>query len=147
MNPIKTIAKWVGIAMLAILLLAAIVPFLIPVTPLKNLRPAQLIALPESQFVTIPFEGTDGIDIHYLANKAQENGEPTFVLLHGSLFNAFTWNKTLDFFDERGRVIAYDQIPYGLSEKLVEGDWAGSNPYSGDAAVEQLITLLDTLNV
>ncbi|MCB8925351.1 MAG: alpha/beta hydrolase [Ardenticatenaceae bacterium] len=141
----KPIAKWGGIALLILLLLLAIVPFLVPVEPLENLQTAQAVAPPESQFVTIPFEGTDGIEIHYLADEPQAEDEPTFVLLHGSVFNAFTWNEVFDFFDARGRVIAYDQIPYGLSEKLVEGDWNGRNPYSADAAVEQLITLLDTL--
>ena len=147
MNKIKSFAKWAGIILLAILLLTAIVPFLIPISPLENLNTPQSAAQPESQFVTIPFAGTDGIDIHVIADDAQADDEPTFVLLHGSLFNAFTWNETFDFFDERGRVIAYDQIPYGLSEKLIEGDWSGSNPYAGDAAIEQLITLLDTFEV
>lgn len=147
MNRIKNIAKWAGIAMLILLLLAAIVPFLIPITPLENLRTPQSVAQAESQFVTIPFAGTDGIDIHYLAGDSKTEDEPTFVLLHGSLFNSFTWNELFDFFDERGRVIAYDQIPYGLSEKLVAGDWTGRNPYSGDAVIEQLITLLDTLGI
>ncbi len=146
MKRMKPIAKWGGIALLILLLLLAIVPFLIPVEPLENLQTAQAVAPPESQFVTIPFEGTDGIEIHYLADEPQAADEPTFVLLHGSVFNAFTWNEVFDFFDARGRVIAYDQIPYGLSEKLVEGEWNGRNPYSADAAVEQLITLLDTLD-
>ena len=105
MNRLKTTAKWAGIILLAVLLLAAIVPFLIPVAPLDGLEAAQSVAMPDSQFVTIPFDGTDGIDIHYLADETWSDTEPTFVLLHGSVFNAFTWNETLDFFDERGRVI------------------------------------------
>ena len=147
MNRVKTIAKWAGVVLLILLVAAALVPFLIPVTPLDNLATAQAVAAPASQFVTIPFSGTDGIDIHYLAGDAAGADEPTFVLLHGSNFNAFTWTEMLDFFDQRGRVIAYDQIPYGLSEKLVDGDWSGPNPYSTEAAVEQMMTLLDTLGV
>jgi len=53
----------------------------------------------------------------------------------------------IDPFAERGRVIAYDQIPYGLSEKLVAGDWTEGNPYSSDAAVDQLFSFLDVLDV
>lgn len=147
MKPMITIAKWAGIALVVLFLLAAIVPLLIPATPLENLASASSVAQPESQFVTIPFDGTDGIDIHYLSSQATEDGETTFVLLHGSNFNAFTWNETLDFFDERGRVIAYDQIPYGLSEKLIAGDWNDRNPYSSEAAIDQLMTLLDALGV
>lgn len=147
MKRMKSVAKWAGIALLVLLLLMVTLPFLVPISPLENLRSAQDVAEPESKFLTIPFEGTEGIEIHYLADVPQEEGEPTFVLLHGSVFNAFTWNEVFDFFDDHGRVIAYDQIPYGLSEKLVEGDWNARNPYSSEAAVEQLISLLDTLGV
>ena len=147
MKRMKIIARWAGIALAVLFLLAAIGPLLIPVAPLENLASAASAAPPESQFVTIPFVGTDGIDIHYLSDETADDSEPVFVLLHGSNFNAFTWNETLDFFDERGRVIAYDQIPYGLSEKLVAGDWNDRNPYTTEAAIEQLMTLLDTLSV
>ncbi|MEZ4727022.1 MAG: hypothetical protein R3E79_07810 [Caldilineaceae bacterium] len=126
---IRPIAKWLAIAVGFLLLLAAVIgPFFVPFRPLEDVGSAQAAATSESQFVTIPFTGTDGIEIHYLADVPQDNQEPTFVLLHGSVYNAFTWNQVIDFFDERGRVIAYDQIPYGLSEKLVAGDWSGPNP-------------------
>jgi pimeloyl-ACP methyl ester carboxylesterase len=145
----KKIATGSAIVVAVFLLLAALVPLLIPISPLEAVGPIEESAAPESRFVTIPFEGTDGIDIHYFTDQTDATvpGEPAFVLLHGSLFNAFTWNEVIDFFDERGRVIAYDQVPYGLSEKLVEGDWSGFNPYSADAAVEQMIALLDTLDI
>lgn len=150
-NRIKTVGKWLAIVAVVLFLLAMIVPFLIPITPIEDVGAIEDAAAPESRFITIPFEGTDGIDIHYLTDQAPhetpDETETTFVLLHGSVFNAFTWNEVIDFFDERGRVIAYDQVPYGLSEKLVEGDWSGPNPYSADASVEQLITLLDMLDV
>jgi hypothetical protein len=47
----------------------------------------------------------------------------------------------MDFFSERGQVVAYDQIPYGLSEKLVAGDWIERNPYTPESAVGQLFLL------
>lgn len=112
-NRIKMIAKWLAVVVVVLLLLAAIVPFLIPITPLADVGPPEQAAAPESRFVTIPFEGTDGIDIHYLTDNVQGETEPTFVLLHGSVFNAFTWNEVIDFFDARGRVIAYDQFAAG----------------------------------
>ena len=138
----------IGGGLLALMILALLVgPFLIPVTPLQGLSSPQEAAESGSQFVTIPFEGTDGIDIHYL-ESGDTDAATTYVLLHGSNFNAFTWNETLDFFAREGRVIAYDQVPYGLTEKLLPGDWdEKNNPYSSDAAVEQLFLLLDELNV
>jgi pimeloyl-ACP methyl ester carboxylesterase len=144
----KTMLKIVGVAAVVIILLLVAGPFLVPVRPLEGLASPQQVAPSDSEFVTIPFEGTDGIDIHYLDEGSDSAGEkPTFVLLHGSLFNAFTWNQVMNFFAERGRVIAYDQIPYGLSEKLVAGDWTEGNPYSSDATIDQLFSLLDALDV
>jgi pimeloyl-ACP methyl ester carboxylesterase len=144
----KNLVKVIGILVVVVIVLLAVGPFLVPIRPLEGLVSAQEVASSESSFVTVPFEGTDGIDIHYVSEGLDATGqEPTFVLLHGSLFNVFTWNEVMDFFDERGRVIAYDQIPYGLSEKLVAGDWAESNPYSSDAAIDQLYSLLDALDV
>lgn len=146
-NRIKTAVKWLGILIALLLLLVAIGPFFVPISSLEGVGSARAAAAPESQFITIPFTGTDGIEFHYLADAPQAEPEPTFVLLHGSVYNSFTWNRVIDFFDARGRVIAYDQIPYGLSEKLVIGDWSGPNPYAVDAAITQLFTLLDTLGV
>lgn len=144
----RTLAKIAGAIIVVIILLLAIGPFLIPVTPLEGLASTQQAATSESEFITIPFDGTDGIDIHYMANELESAGEaPTFVLLHGSMFNAYTWNEVMDFFSERGPVIAYDQIPYGLSEKLVAEDWTERNPYTSEAAVDQLFSFLDALDV
>jgi pimeloyl-ACP methyl ester carboxylesterase len=148
--------KWIrysliAVGLLGVLLLAAalIVPFLIPIPPLEGLVTPTEAADENSQFVTVPFDGTDGIELHYLTGAEDDTAadEPTFILLHGSLFNAFTWTDTLADFDAVGRVLAYDQVPYGLSEKLVAGDWTGDNPYSMDAAVTQLFAFMDVMDV
>jgi pimeloyl-ACP methyl ester carboxylesterase len=44
-------------------------------------------------------------------------------------------------------VVAYDQIPYGLSAKLLPGTWTGENPYSKAAAREQLFAFMDSLGI
>ena len=72
---------------------------------------------------------------------------PTFILLHGFTFNLFTWDSIRDFLATRGRVLAYDQIPYGLSAKLTATDWSGPNPYSKEAAIEQLFAFMDVQGV
>ena len=145
---LKRLAKILGIIFILIILLLAVGPFLIPVAPLEGLASAQQAATNESEFITISFAGTDGIDIHYMSNNTNATDDtPTFVLLHGSNFNSYTWTEVFDFFSQQGQVIAYDQIPYGLSEKLVAGDWSDRNPYSSVAAVDQLFLLLDELNV
>jgi len=145
---LKILAMILGAIIILMILLLAVGPFLIPITDLEGLVSPQQVATNESKFITVSFEGTNGLDIHYIASESESvNEKPTFVLLHGSLFNAFTWNEVMNFFSERGRVIAYDQIPYGLSEKLVAGDWTERSPYTSEAAVDQLFLFLDALEV
>lgn len=142
----KRVLKWVGIVLFAIVALAAVVPFLIPVRPLTDLTPVRDLAGPGDRFVTLPFDGTDGIDIRY-----REAGDPesprAFVLIHGSVFNAATWDDVMESFASKGRVIAYDRVPYGLSEKILPDEWAAGSPYATDAGVARVFELMDALGV
>ena len=143
---LKTAAVILAGLVVLVAITVTIGPFLIPVKPLEGLGAAQDLAAPESQFIIVPFDGTDGIEIHYLSSdfNASDDGL-TVILLHGSNFNAFTWNEVLDLFGQYGQAFAYDQIPYGLSEKLIAGDWEQSNPYTSEAAVNQLFLFMDAL--
>lgn len=101
-----------------------------------------------SRFVTVPFVGTEGVEIHYIEAEGPPGADgPAFVLLHGFTFNAFTWMDQLPRLADFGRTVAPDQIPYGLSQKLISSDWAGPNPYSRQAAVEQVIAFMDALDL
>ena len=102
---VRTLAKILGAIFILVILLVLVGPFLIPITPLEGLASAQQVATNESKFITIPFPGTDGIDIHHLSNDANATDEaPTFVLLHGSNFNSYTWTEVVDFFGQQGHV-------------------------------------------
>lgn len=79
-------------------------------------------------------------------HPGREEG-PTFILIHGFTFNLFTWDPVREFLAARGRVLAYDQIPYGLSAKLTAADWSGPNPYAKEAAIEQLFAFMDAVGV
>lgn len=136
----KRLLKILLILLVVVLLVVLIGPFLVPVRPLEGLQPPESLAQENSQFLTLPYPGTDGIDIHY---RTGGEGEPAFVLLHGFAGSLFTWDEVFDQFAAKGRTFAYDRPPFGLSERLLEGDWTGSNPYSPDASIEQLMALLD----
>ena len=129
---------------IAVLLVALVGPFIIPVPPLEGLQPPAALARENSQFTTSPFPGTDGIDFHY---RRGGEDEPAFVLLHGFASSLFVWDEVFDQFAGKGVTFAYDRPPFGLSERLVPGDWDEVNPYSPDAAVDQLITLLDSQGI
>jgi len=151
------------------LIALAVGPLLVDPTPAVGATSAKAVARSESRFVDLPFAGTAGINLHFLeqggslpqgqeqvavpaarqdsASATSQPGELTFVLLHGFTFNAFTWNQLLDAFAAQGRVVAYDQIPYGLSAKLLPGTWIGENPYSKAAARKQLFAFMDALEI
>lgn len=142
----KKFFKWSGLTALFAILCMAIIPFLIPIAPLDNLGTARQLAEAEDKFITLPFTGTDGIDIRYRDTGSEHSGR-TFLMLHGSVFNAATWDEVTEVLATKGRVVAYDQIPYGLSEKLVPGDWEDENPYRIEAVVDRLFQLMDALKI
>lgn len=140
----KKILRYVAYPTLFLLLLLLIGPFLVPVSPLPGLKTAPELAGPESQFVTIPFTGTTGLALHF---QQGGTGEKKFILLHGFASNLYTWEKITPFFTERGQWWAYDRLPFGLSPKLVGGEWTAENPYTQRAAVEQFLSFLDSQNI
>jgi pimeloyl-ACP methyl ester carboxylesterase len=139
-----------AIVALVILLLGivALGPFLIPNKTVQSEGEARDAATPDSRFLTIPFAGTPGLQIHYLEGSSEGRGRgPVFVLLHGFTLNSFTWGPVMGAFAARGRTIAYDQPPYGLSAKPAAGDWIDANPYDKAAALDQLFAVMDGLGV
>lgn len=133
----KRIVRSVLIGLGIVLLLALIVPLLIPIPPLENTHPVQDLADPDSQFIEI-----NGLQVHV---KTRGQGEPVFVLLHGFGASLYSWNAVMEPLSQIGRVIAYDRPAFGLTERPLE--WQGQNPYGPDAQVQLLIGLLDHFGV
>ena len=129
-----------------LIVLILTVPFFISVEGRVGLNEPEDLLTENSAIVTIPFQGTDGLDIYY-DFQTDNNKEKNFILLHGSMFNSKTWSEVMDFFSERGNVYAYDQLPYGYSEKVLDGEWTGENPYTTNAAVIQLELFMDELDI
>jgi pimeloyl-ACP methyl ester carboxylesterase len=132
------------------LVVAAVAPLLfVDPVPAPGETSAEALRRDGTRFVAIPFPGTDGLKLHVADREPHTDrpAAPAFVLLHGFTFNLYTWNRLMEPLAERGRVIAYDQIPYGLSAKPMPGTWSGDDPYAKSAALTQLMTLLDTLGV
>ena len=133
----KRIIRGVLIGLGVLLLLALVVPMVIPVPPLQGTRPVQELADPDSQFIEI-----NGLSVHV---KTRGQGEPVFILLHGFGASLYSWNAVMEPLSQIGRVIAYDRPAFGLTERPLE--WQGQNPYGPEAQVELLIGLLDHFGV
>lgn len=130
----------------AFIILITLVPLFIPIEAYTGLsEPAELVE-EGGAIVTVAFDGTDGIDLYYDFKAEKENGK-NFILLHGSMYNSKSWSEVMDYFGSIGNVYAYDQIPYGYSEKLLEGDWTGENPYTTEAALTQLVAFMDAVEI
>ena len=134
---IKGILRWLGIIFSVLVVLALIVPFLIPVPPLENTVPAETLADEDSKFIEV-----NGLNVHY---KIYGQGEPTFILLHGFGASLFSWREVIEPLSKLGTVIAYDRPAFGLTERPLE--WEGESPYSQNSQVELVIGLMDALEI
>jgi pimeloyl-ACP methyl ester carboxylesterase len=119
----------------SLLILAVVVPFLIPVPPLQGTVPPRALAGPDSQFINLL-----DIDIHY---EQAGSGEPVYILLHGFASSTYSWREVIPELAENGTVIAYDRPAFGLTERPLE--WEGGNPYGTDFQPKLLIALMDAL--
>ena len=90
-----------------------------------------------SEFIEI-----NGLDIHF---KRMGQGEPVFLLLHGFAASLYSWHAVMEPLSQLGTVIAFDRPGFGLSEHPLT--WKGRNPYSSEAQVELVISLLNHFGV
>ncbi len=112
--------RWTGIVLLTLMLLALIVPWLLP-------RPGIDGAIPEQPFADSRFSTVLGTRLHYRARlEAARQDQPLVVLLHGFGGSAFSWSATLDALERwQFDVIAPDLPPFGFSERSGGGaDWS-----------------------
>lgn len=131
-----------------VIAMAALGPLLlVDPMPLPPERGATVAQHDRLHAVTVPLAGTPGLNLHVRNSGVEEPPHRTFVLLHGFTFNLFTWDRINGALLKHGRVIAYDQIPYGRSDKPIPGDWRNSHPYTREAALGRLFALLDHYDI
>ena len=135
----KRFWKILGIIVLAVAVILLIAPLLYPVAPLTGTVPERELADPDSRFVEV-----NGVTVHY---KERGQGEPVFILLHGFGASEFSWREVMEPLSRSGRVIAYDRPAFGLTERPLDGNWTGTNPYSVQGNVELLDGLMNELGV
>lgn len=119
-----------------LLLLPLLGPLLVPIPPLADTTTALQLADPDSLFVQL-----GELAVHY---KEQGAGEPVFILLHGFGASLFSWREVMAPLAAYGRVIAFDRPAFGLTNRLLPGEWS-ENPYTPEAQVRLVVALLDAL--
>jgi len=135
----KRVWKTLIIIAVGVGLILLIVPLFYPVAPLTGTVTERELADPDSRFVEI-----NGVTVHY---KETGQGEPVFILLHGFGASEFSWREVMEPLATSGRVIAYDRPAFGLTERPLDGNWTGTNPYSVQGNVELLDGLMNELGV
>jgi pimeloyl-ACP methyl ester carboxylesterase len=113
-------------------------PFLVPV-PASGGLTVQELADADSRFIDV-----GDVTVHY---KQYGQGEPVFILLHGTLATTYTWRDVIDPLAQEGTVIAYDRPAFGLSSRPMPGEWSGKSPYGHEAQADMLIALMDALGI
>ncbi len=133
----------------AVLLLLLLGPYLLPLPELVDAKTPQELARPGGDFVTVDFPGTSGVEFYFErdAGAQHSGGQPTFVLLHGFAANLRAWDDVRPALADYGEVIAYDRVPFGLSQRLLPQDWSLEDPYTTEAAAVQLHALLELWGV
>ena len=144
---LKGVALLVAGAFAVALLVLGIGPFLVPTEPAPGVPEPHELATEASEFAEVGYgEGGSAVDVHFLRAGAEHAGGPSpdWILLHGFTFNAWSYEPLLDRLGDGHHAVAYDQPPYGLSGKP-DATGLEDHPYTVDAAVEQLLGLLDAL--
>jgi pimeloyl-ACP methyl ester carboxylesterase len=132
------IIKKTGIIIGIILIIVIIVPLIIPIPPLITSPP---VALADHDSL---FTNVDSIQLHY---KKKGNSSQPIILLHGFGASIFSWREVIEPLSETGTVYAYDRPGFGLTERPIEGEWKGSNPYSQEGQVKMLADFMDSQHI
>ena len=125
--------------LVTVVVLAAFVPFLIPIQPAKGVLPLDELVDPNSTYID-----ANGVKIYY---RQSGINQPVFILLHGLGASTYSWLEVFDDFSGLGSVVAYDRPGFGYSERPEVEDWSTENPYSNEAQLEQLWAVMDTLGI
>lgn len=140
MQRLRPLWRTAAIVAVVVTVVILVIPLIWPVPELDTVAPERL-ADPDSKFVDV-----DGVRIHY-----KELGDPeaqtTFVLLHGFGASTYSWRDQMEYLADRGRVIAFDRPAFGLTQRLLPGQWDGDGPYGIDANAGQVVGLMDALDV
>lgn len=131
--------RLIGFFFVLVLAVLLIGPLVIPIPPLDDVQGVQSLADADSRFVEV-----GDLQMHF---KESGSGSPAIVLLHGFGASEFSWREVLVPLGEHGRTIAYDRPAFGLTERLLPGEWSDRSPYGPEAQIDLLFGLMDALGV
>lgn len=129
--------RWLGWVVLVLSTLALIGPFLLPLPEVEDTIPVTELAGPKDRFVEV-----GEVAVRY---RESGSGENAIILFHGFGANARSWEPVIEDLADLGRVIAFDRVGFGLTDRPME--WNGDHPYSTASQVNLTIELMDALGI
>ena len=130
----KTFLRNILIVIGVFVVFLLVIPFLIPVPPIENsVNNPELLAEEQSKFIEI-----NGIKVHYIEYGS---GPETIILLHGFGASTFSWREVMEPLGKEYRVIAYDWIGFGLTERPMQGEWTDNQPIQHHWAIGYIIRI------
>lgn len=132
----RRFARALALALAILLTLLAFGPFLVPVHPFEGKTPYEL-ADRDGKFIYVR-----GIWLHY---KVYGQGKPLFLLLHGFGSSTFTWDRVAPALAQLGTVVAYDRPGFGLSQRPLQSNWPGYDPYDATEQAQLALELMHAL--
>ena len=71
--------------------------------------------------------------------------QPLLLLLHGFGSSTFTWDRIAPALAQLGTVVAYDRPGFGLSQRPLQSNWPGYDPYDPTEQAQLALELMQTL--
>jgi len=133
---VRRFARALALALAILLTLLTFGPFLVPVHPYQGKTPYEL-ADQGSRFISVR-----GIWLHY---KVYGQGSPLLLFLHGFGSSTFTWDRVAPALAKLGTVVAYDRPGFGLSQRPLQRDWHGYDPYDPTEQAQFSVELMHAL--
>jgi pimeloyl-ACP methyl ester carboxylesterase len=101
-------------------------------------HPAQALAGPDSRFLDV-----DGVSVHHRVTGPAD--APTVLLFHHFYGNVATWRHVHEALSDDLRVVSFDRVGFGLTERPPRSRWRGTNPYTRQMSARIALALLDDL--
>jgi pimeloyl-ACP methyl ester carboxylesterase len=133
---VRRFARALALGLAALLVLLAFGPFLVPVRPFQG-KTSYELADQDGKFISVR-----GIWLHY---KVYGQGKSLFLLLHGFGSSTFTWDRVAPVLARLGTVVAYDRPGFGLSQRPLQSDWHGYDPYDPTEQAQLALELMHAL--
>lgn len=108
-----------------------------PTTPLF---PGRSLAGPDGRFLDV-----DGVAVHHRVTGPA--GAPAVLLFHHFYGSVATWRHVQDDLSNDHRVVSFDRVGFGLTERPPRSTWRNGNPYTRRMSARIARALLDSIEV